>query len=397
MCSLLCNLQDEYPVRVDAERRTADVVWREVKLGAGGNVSADGSQTATRGMVLRRERFAFDDVFVGQSAEGRLSFFARQRARKALECGHNLAFLSLACGDANAHDQSRVEPPVSLLMGSGGGTGLISSAIDEIFRFVKPLTMSMQDSHHLYPGGLPTSSPSAFIASKVAFEQVKSRVTMSAVILSEGGAVYDLLSTSAGPAAVGGTAHLKRRKSDGRVTLCDVSRLQLQATADFDRVMGLLLGKRTALQSVLQTFQLQHAQQQRLGVHQQNDPMQSVLSSIDPWASFSSKGRKAGDTPQNETGVCASSMLISVSVSGGAVSSTQTSVDFHFVSPCGKDWSCPGKIYLACVGKFVGVKFERDFGIYFQVRTSTFWLSWCLACPTSHPPPYCAPVRWACC
>lgn len=349
-------------MRVDAERRTADVVWREAKLSSGTYTADHASTNASiaRGSVLRRERFGFDDVFAGQTAEGRLYFYARQRARKALECGHNLAFLSLACGDALAHDQAGVEPPVSVLLGSGGGTGLISSTIDEIFRFVKPLTTAMHGSHLLYPGGLPTASPSPFVASKVAFEQIKSRVTMSAIILSESGAIYDLLntSTSSTSSASAAAAHLKRRKSDGRVILCNASRLQLQTTADFDRVMGLLLGKRTALQSVLQTFQLQHSQQQRLGVSASSgggaysDPMQSVLAAIDPWASFSSgrnntrNRKKEGPTA---AGICSSSMLISVSVSGGTVSSTQTSVDFHFVSPCGKDWCCPGNADRCCL------------------------------------------------
>lgn len=350
-----------------------DVVWREARLGdavAGESLLAsstrsnpspiakllsssepkqnyftDSSTGSKRNTVLRRERFSFDDIFSGLTAQGRLAFFTRQRARKALETSHNLIFLCLGCGDNAPAGGSAVEPPISVLLGGGGGTGLISSVVDEIFRFTKPLTTTMQESKGLYPGSFPTASPSGFVASKLAFEQVKSRVTLSAIILTEQGQVFDLLGGSAD-----GAASLKRRKSDGRVMLCNASRLQLQASADFDRVMGLLLGKRTALHGVLQSLQQQQAQQLKMGIIPA-EPLQNVLASIDPWASLNSPSSSSGSghAEQHAQGGSAStsSMLITVSVSGGAVSSSQTSVDFNFVSPCGRNWSCPGEFFFS--------------------------------------------------
>lgn len=359
-----------------------DIVWREARLGDAvasegllasstrsnpspiakllsssepkQNYFTDSSTGSKKNTVLRRERFSFDDIFSGLTAQGRLAFYTRQRARKALETSHNLVFLCLGCGDNAPAGGSAVEPPISVLLGGGGGTGLISSVVDEIFRFTKPLTTSLQESKGLYPGSFPTASPSAFVASKLAFEQVKSRVTLSAIILTEQGQVFDLLGGSAD-----GAASLKRRKSDGRVMLCNASRLQLQASADFDRVMGLLLGKRTALHGVLQSLQQQQAQQLKMGIIPA-EPLQDVLASIDPWASLNIPSNRVGGGGHNEEKLAlgasspasTSSMLITVSVSGGAVSSNNTSVDFNFVSPCGKNWSCPGKFLLLIFALF---------------------------------------------
>lgn len=350
------------------------------------NYFTDSSAGSKRNTVLRRERFSFDDVFSGLTAQGRLAFFTRQRARKALETAHNLVFLCLGCGDNAPAGGSSVEPPISVLLGGGGGTGLISSVVDEIFRFTKPLTTNLQESKGLYPGSFPTASPSAFVASKLAFEQVKSRVTLSAIILTEQGQVFDLLGGSAD-----GAASLKRRKSDGRVMLCNASRLQLQASADFDRVMGLLLGKRTALHGVLQSLQQQQAQQLKMGIIPA-EPLQNVLASIDPWASLSSSNSNEDKHSASASG--SSSMLITVSVSGGAVSSSQTSVDFNFVSPCGKNWSCPGNsiTLLHEFLSYLNVLFQP-----LKVPISTSWQSWCRACRTRPHLRCCEQARLVCC
>jgi hypothetical protein len=340
--------------------------------------------------VLRRERFAFDDVFTGQTADGRLAMYSRQRARKALEGARSLAFLCLGCGDVPSAGESAVEPPVSTLLGGGGGTGLISSVIDEIFRFTRPLTASMQDSGKAFSGSFPTAAQSPFVASKVAFEQLKSKVTLSAIILSDRGDVFDLLSTtgavqlSSADGSAG--ASLKRRKSDGRVVLCSASRLQLQNASDFDRVMGLLLGKRTALQGVLATMQHQRAQQRAAGLAGSDESMQEILASIDPWAAFNS--RSADRAVEGSS--CASTMLITVSVTGGLASSAQTTADFYFISPCGKNWFNPGTSRATLSQLYSRNNFA--FCVLFnfcllQARTSTSWQSWWPGCPQRRHPP----------
>jgi hypothetical protein len=156
--------------------------------------------------------------------------------------------------------------------------------------------------------------------------------------------VFDLLASPGPHRETNVSASLKRRKSDGRVVLCNASRLQLQAPSDFDRVMGLLLGKRTALQGVLATLQQQRALQREAGVaHPNSESIQDIIASIDPWAAFNSRSAAKA----LETAACASTMLITVSVTGGAASSGQTSADFNFISPCGKNWCYPGKSFGA--------------------------------------------------
>lgn len=361
-------------MRVDAEARVVDVVWREARIGdtaaypwstsrigtpksltspsppsaAFGSARRDGSgggdpfattSLSSRNTVLRRERFAFDDVFSGLTADGRLAMYSRQRARKALEGGRNLTILCVGCGDVPSAGESAVEPPVRTLLGGGGGTGLISSVVDEIFRYTRPLSTSMQENGKSFPGSFPTANASPFVASKLAFEQLKSKVSLSAVILSDRGEVFDLLATNSGANQESIAASLKRRKSDGRVVLCNASRLQLQAPSDFDRVMGLLLGKRTALQGVLATLKQQRQAQRAAGLAPPSvESMYDILASIDPWAAFNSKSAENSV----QSAVCASTMLITVSVSGGKVGAGQTSADFHFVSPCGSFWYSPG-------------------------------------------------------
>lgn len=383
----MCQAFDDYPVRVDTEAQAVDVVWREVRIGeaamhawgsspfaspASANrsgITVERGSSASRNTVLRRERFSFDDIFHGPTADGRLAMYCRQRARKALEAGRNLTFLCLGCGDVPTGGESAVEPPISTLLGGGGGTGLISSVVDEIFRFITPLSVSMRESGKSFPGSFPTKADSPFVASKIAYEQMRSKATLSAVILSDRGEIFDLLAPAGPNQATGVTVSLKRRKSDGRAVLCNAARLQLQAAADFDRVMGLLLGKRTALQSVLAAFHQQREHQRAAGISSAAaEPLHDILAAIDPWAAFNSRAAERAI----ESAACASTMIITVSVSGGAATSGQTSADFHFVSPCGKNWFNPGKHLLPPSPlPRASYRITRATATTSQVRTST--------------------------
>ena len=96
--------------------------------------------------VLRRERFIFDNVFVGVHAMLRLSLSLRQKTRICLESARNLLIISMGCGEPSSSSSiaSSIEPPVSLLVGGEGGTGLISIVLDEVFRYIKPLTSQLR-------------------------------------------------------------------------------------------------------------------------------------------------------------------------------------------------------------------------------------------------------------
>ena len=348
---------------MDAETGTVDVVWREKRIddaaascwmNRSANKIAPSPTTKSttfgsavkdeaRTTVLRRERFAFDDIFSGINAAGRLSMFAAQRTRKALESGRDLVFLCLGCGNLPNGNISALEPPISTLLGGAGGTGLVSSVVQEVFLFTKPLAAGLHEDSKLFSGSFPTAIPSPFIASKVAFEQLSSKVTLSVVILCDNGEVFDLLVGTTEQSTA--QASLKRRRSDGKVVLCNASQLVLQSPSDFDRVMGLLLGKRTALQGVLQTLQLQLSQQHLTGVPSStSEAMRNALIGVDPWAAATFKNSL---TASHET--CKSTMLLTVSVTGGAVVHRHTTTDFHFVSPCGRNWANPGKYFYIII------------------------------------------------
>ena len=223
--------------------------------------------------VLRRERFEFDDIFAGSSALGRLSVLARQRTRKALEQGKGLAILCLGCGCAHGSSPDsgggggHLEPPVSLLLGSGGGTGLISAAVEEIFRYVQPAASMHSELGRSYPPSdylrNAATGPMRSLAVKVAYQQMTTRVVLSAVIFTEQGHIFDMLSPASSPSSNHGPSsatssspssaslpYVGFRKGRGRrPQLCNVARVELSTAADFDRVMGMLLGRRAAIEA----------------------------------------------------------------------------------------------------------------------------------------------------
>lgn len=331
--------------------------------------------------VLRRERFIFDDVFAGLRASDRMYLYMRQRTRKALECARNVVFLSLGCGEVL---EGSVEPTVSVLLGNGGGTGIISNVIDEIFRYVKPLTLNLQSNpfkitNGKYNGTIRSSSPGNFAAVKVAQEQLTTRVLFSAVIVSCG-KIYDLLDSSPG-VMNSNFVTLKKRKSDGKVVLHNVSKLHLQTPADFDRVMGLLIGKRSAMSKVMHTLHAYSTKFKNVSMMDSDNIVQDVINSIDPWMGsnntpWQKKHNYTTTTSQllhpsdvlnhpiyhhnneNNTTVTSliddnnaagdsfstDSMVITISVSGGGISRSKTSIDFNFVCSCGENWSKPGNI-----------------------------------------------------
>ena len=359
--------------------------------------------------VLRRERFIFDDVFVGKDAMIRLSVFIRQKTRLCLESARNMVIISVGCGDVSSLSSSSlvssplpptscVEPPVSLLIGGEGGSGLISTALDEIFRYIKPLTTQLRSNpskHHLdnhtnggpnmntsrsrphssspYPSSSSSSSSSTtFHGLRQTYEQFTAKVLLSVVVISNG-EIYDLLASSTTSSSSTTTTNIdkqlavqnssnnisnnkisvRRRKSDGSYILCNASMIQLQSTADFDRIIGLLIGRRSAMiSSMNHTLQLYKNNTSLSSTISSSSTAISALEMIEstnPWVlnplplnrnnTNPSSSSAATSTTTNTT----DTMFITISASGGGVSKNKPTVSFHFTCPCGNNWSMPGK------------------------------------------------------
>lgn len=331
--------------------------------------------------VLRRERFIFDNVFVGVHAMLRLSLSLRQKTRICLESARNLLIISMGCGEPSSSSSiaSSIEPPVSLLVGGEGGTGLISIVLDEVFRYIKPLTSQLRsdpsrylESHqHQHPHvgssnkkrstSLSSSSSSSFIGLQNTYEQFATKVILSAVIVSDG-EMYDLLDTSSKESngqhkrddVTKNKIAVRKRKSDGKYMLFNASKIQLQSTADFDRMIGLLLGRRSAMSRLAHTLLQKHSVNNNIN----NSTAFQLIEEIDPWVlNTSSLLRNGSQPPLDTTSTSASqasfdqapntsssdSMFISISACGGGVSKSKPTVDFNFVCPCGKNWSVPGE------------------------------------------------------
>ena len=353
--------------------------------------SKDKDDATVQGMsssVLRRERFIFDNVFVGVDAMLRLSLCIRQKTRMCLESARNLLIISLGCGKSSSSsslEASSIEPPVSLLVGGEGGTGLISIVLDEVFRHIKPLTSQLRSDpsrysakhhHHHHVGSsnkkhsTSLSTSSSFIGLQNTYEQFTTKVILSAVIVSDG-EMYDLLDNSSkassGQQRRDGVTKdkitVRKRKSDGKYMLFNASKVQLQSTADFDRLIGLLLGRRSAMSRLAHTLLQKHSvdSNNHNNISNINSTAFQLIEEIDPWVINTTSLRRNGSQPHIDTTIPAASqasfdqahntssssssdsMFISISACGGGVSKSKPTVDFNFVCPCGKNWSMPGE------------------------------------------------------
>jgi hypothetical protein len=138
-------------------------------------------------------------------------------------------------------------------------------------------------------------------------------VTLSAVIISAG-SIADLFGDGfTRPSAA-------RRNSDGRYVFYNVNRLRLQSASDFERVVGVLLGRRAALQQLANT---------EVNIHNID-----FSQSVNAWASNTLVA--ANDD---------SCMLLTLSVIGGGLAGSGES-NFSFVCPASVNWRLPGRQIL---------------------------------------------------
>ena len=306
---------DESPLRVDVENCTLDVVWRENHVGGETfRLSRGHPGVGTRSSTLRRERYTFDDAFIGPSAVESMCSYAKKRVKSSLLNGRGVAYLCVAGGEYGGRGASYLEPPMAMLLGDCGGQGIMSAVAEEIFNTKR---VNSYPSVQKTPRRRNHSSPTHPV-------ELANVVLFTAVIVC-GGVVVDLLGIPRQSSQSGGRSTQRRchisRRSNGSYYIANVTRLQLKSAADYERVAGVLLGRRAALRE-----------------------MGPSLTEME--MSTSTANLSVPDTPwllSAEQEACA---LFSMSTMGEGVSaSSHREVSFHFVSPCGVHWNLPG----ACV------------------------------------------------
>jgi len=326
-------------------------------------------QTSNAASVLRRERFNFDDIYAGAGAFHRLTVYTRLRTRQTLLYKKSsLVLLCVGCGeDATLYnkyhgrdsDASSIEPPVAILMGDSGGVGLISAAVDEIFVSLPHLNDKENDrianlqrktiSARLKTRGNAGARPTAAEKNNSGAPYV----TMQAVVLlgDDGATPVDLLSTNSNlsscsiqqqPVETYDDVTNTNTKSYKSV-IANAQSIHLKQPADFERLVGVILGRRSSMYEHVQAL---IARRNNGGVGgsdsrvRNSDEEEVLLEHLadSPWL------------VPNNTGT----LLITVTVHNnrpvyngsstytGSGSSQKT--EFHFVSPCGKLWSTPGKL-----------------------------------------------------
>ena len=226
------------------------------------NSSARGEYSYnSKSSMLRRERFHFNDSYVGPGGLGRLCSYARQRVKQSIQTGRGIVFTCAAAGDSDiCANTAHVEPPVSVVLGDCGGQGLLSAVVESLFKHMIPQSypckQEVKTLHRKYGG----KNAPPVLASSVAMKEAKNEpILFSAVVISEG-SIIDLLGPSGSLVYRKGSnspgRHQYRpckvsRRSNGTFYIAHTTRLQLHSHSDFERVAGVLLGRRSALREVV--------------------------------------------------------------------------------------------------------------------------------------------------
>jgi hypothetical protein len=316
---------EEYPLRVDLESCSVDVVWREPKnmqnltmqlKKSGGKLTRkptssmsmmneDSNEFLKRSLtspiggkdipplpstvqkkkkletyyqdlmlnvqqnnfhsrILRRERFLFDYIYTGNQAFLRLKDYLKYRIRYSLTNFINQVIMCTSCAEVNTANEMDLEPPVALALGTGGGTGLCSAILNEIFNFLhkskkgwipktpNSSTSSTSFSSSKRGGGGNTYAPS-YVSTQVVQEHEENRITMSMALI-KGKIIMDLLNPSS--ATLSNQARKPRIVAkNGRMHLANVTQVDLLNVLDFERIIGLLLGRRVGLYEALKNME----------------------------------------------------------------------------------------------------------------------------------------------
>jgi len=275
------------------ELATAEVVWRAERPGS--------SKSSNRNLTLRREKFSFDSIMAGPTSTSHLETYIRHRTKRALLAGKGITTIALACGEET---KGILEPPVALVLGEGGGQGMAGAIVEEVFEYMFPATAARHQSTS------SKTSEGGVANSKLAHEQGASRVSMSAVVVCDGH-ITDLLGPRQCEGKGGFACRLQRHTSSGKIYIANAANVQIKGLADYERLVGVLLGRRAAVKELIPLLEPEVA---------------ASLGTFSSWL----------------TGQAEATLLVSISASGGSIKAMRNHSMFTLACPCGDKWASPG-------------------------------------------------------
>jgi hypothetical protein len=303
--------QDEYPIRVDAKSLCVDVVWRQHSQAANTH-NTHSLNTQSRGVAgvgasvgvgvgnkLRRERFHFDDVFVGSDREKRFRRLVQAQVRSALlrSCtgvgvGMNsrrgvltyvLTGSSSGVGDdlsGNGYGNNNkhtLEYTLERVLGtgssSGGGgyahtqeasqqqqsrQGLVSDALGMLFYVLNQSSSTLSASTLNNSGRISLDESTTLLSQSAmgSYEKQLPQVTLS-ILHTFDDQVVDLLpsnnyNNADEQPSMGNNSRVQlRRRKDGSICVTGATKVSITSVSDYVRIVGGLLGRRQALRDML--------------------------------------------------------------------------------------------------------------------------------------------------
>lgn len=317
--------------------------------------------------ILRRERFQFDAMYIGPTADRKLQEYVRYRTRAALHQGTNLVFLCNACGESA---MGELEAPVTVALGSGGGSGIATNILLEAFKVVAANNAQSVDSRN---GGGGTDSyilrsavQTQYASTRMAQDNRSSSISLTAVLLN-GSTMVDMLSNAAQQGRHGHQPRIQRRGGahgyGGEVTLQGVTTLDLSNVMDFERIIGLLLGRRTGINETMQSLHLSSSEypdhhntplsSYATWTTQSVNPATERLRRLDLVNDFTSSSASASSArtaaPNVEAPSSSSTMVLSFRITLGSSLMPKRVLHIRVVCPCGKDWTSPSTLPRHCI------------------------------------------------
>lgn len=193
---------EAFSLKINHDLCSIDFVWRQRHKMNRDYLKSNEYQRS----LLRRENFIFDEIF-DNSSDPRISKSKEQenlfhevicdRCRNAQISGNGLIITVLGSKLKSVSNDNSIELPVQVVLGDKGGSGLVSTALDEIFNFLQPYKASF----HSQMPGMPQPNMTAAHIAKLALEKSSSSVNLS-LLIADGDKLIDLLGSTA-PSASG--------------------------------------------------------------------------------------------------------------------------------------------------------------------------------------------------